>query len=195
MNKSIKVWSLNSSGDTSHCLDVQQALIELWLLAKCRRLFLTEWSSFSWLASGMSGTYPMIVSASSCHIQPFSRPCYYELTHIKQLSCYNYDKMLRNDGCCQSEKFCYTHCLHHQSKYGSHSFYFLFVWPILPLIKWLFKWMAISFLIMFLLNQMKIIWSFKTLIDLYKKIIVVILFSCIVYIDIRCLLWSFIKML
>ncbi len=188
-----KVWSLDSSGDTSKCSNVQDALVELWLLAKCQRLFLTEWSSFSWLASGMSGIHPFIVSASSCHIQPFSRPCYYELTHVKQLSCYNYDQMLRNDGCCQSEKFCHSNCLHHESKYGSHSFFFLLLWPPLPLIKWALKWVTILFFLIFLLNRIKMRWEFVTLLHLYKKLIIVILFLCVVYIDIRCLLWSRLK--
>lgn len=143
----------------------------------------------------MSGTHPVIVSASSCHIQPFSRPCYYELTHVKQLSCYNYDNMLRNDGCCQSENFCESKCLHHEPKYGIHAVYFLFVWSTLSLLKWLFKWVVILFLFIFIFNKIKLRWSLMMLTNLYKKIVVVILFLCILFVNIRCLFWSIRKIL
>lgn len=186
---------MNSSGDPSLCSNVQHGLVELWLLSTCEHLFLTHWSSFSWLSSGMSGTHPIIITANSCHRQPFSRPCYYELTHLKQLSCYNYDRMLRDDGCCQSEGFCELECLHHDAKYGSHSLYFLMVWPAWPLCKWLLKWMILLFFFMFLFGKIKLKWNLSTLMIFYQKLLAVILFLCILFVNIRSLFWSIIKIL
>jgi hypothetical protein len=191
----IKVWSLNISADTRQCSNVQHALVELWLLSKCRHLYMTEWSTFGWLASSMSGTHPMIISKSFCHIQPFARPCYYELTHIKQLSCYNYETMLKDDGCCTSEGLCETTCLHHQSKGGFHSFYFLLVWPTLPLVKWMGKWVTITFILILLINTMIIRMRFVPLMRVYKTMLGMIPLICVVYIDIRCLVWAFMEFL
>ncbi|CAF1265650.1 unnamed protein product, partial [Didymodactylos carnosus] len=87
------------------CSDVQQALVDLWSLSKCQQLILTSWSSFGWMASGLSGKHPMIVANSKkCYQQTHSRPCYYELTHLKQLSCFHSSQMLNNEDeqCCQS---------------------------------------------------------------------------------------------
>lgn len=170
-------------------MNVQQAVIELWLLSTCRQLFLTHWSSFSWLASGMSGTHPIIVTDKSCHVQPFSRPCYYELTHVRQLSCYNYDEMLRNDSCCQSKKFCESECLHHDSKYGSHSLYFLIVWPLWSLFKWFAKWLMIFFIFIFFFNTIKFKWDYSSLISFYRNLLIMILFFFIIFVNIRCLYW------
>ena len=189
------MWSFNTSADTVQCSNVQHALVELWLLSKCRHLLVTEWSSFGWLASSMSGTHPTIVSKSSCHVQPFARPCYYELTHIKQLSCYNYKTMLKDDGCCQSEGLCQTACVHHESKGGSHSFYFLLVWPALSLVKWMIKWMIVFFALILVANMMMIRMRFLALMHLYQTMLGMILLICITYVNIRCLAWSFIKIL
>jgi hypothetical protein len=52
---------------------------------------------------------------------------------------------------------------------------------------------TILFFLIFLLNRIKMRWEFVTLLHLYKKLIIVILFLCVVYIDIRCLLWSRLK--
>lgn len=193
--KQINFHSINSSSNTEQCSNVQQALIELWLLTKCQQLFLTHWSSFSWLASSISQVHPVIIKGNTCHIQPFSRPCYYELTHLKQLSCYNYESMLRNDKCCQSENFCNNDCLHHSSKYGAHRVYFLVIWPMLPLLKWSCKWLIISCVIIFIVNQMICRKNSEILMNFYKKLILVVMFVCIVFIDVRCLFWSKIKTL
>ena len=191
----IKVRSLDTLADTTQCSNVQHAIVELWLLSKCRHILMTEWSSFGWLASSMSGAHPTIVSKSSCHTQPFARPCFYELTHVQQLSCYDHDTMLKEDGCCLSEGLCHTVCLHHESKGGSHSFYFLLVWPSLPLLRWLLKWSTILFILTLALNRMMIKMSRTSLLSFYRTALGFILLACIAYIDIRCLVWSFIKVL
>lgn len=192
----VQVRSLNFSiVDTSKCSSVQQAVIELWLLSKCQHLILTTLSSFGWMISGISGIHPTIVSDLSCHIQPFSRPCYYELTHVKQLSCFNHKTMLANDGCCQSENFCQSNCLHHDPKGGAHFFYFLLVWPTIALVKWLMKWVIILFIFIFLLLKVTRVMNMNALMRLYMKMIAVILLMCIIYVDIRCILWYFIRII
>lgn len=186
----ISLLTLESSGETNKCSDVQEALIELWLLTKCDELFLTHWSSFSWLASGLSGVHPIIVQSNSCHVQPFARPCYYELTHLKQLSCFNSKQMFESDPCCSSEHFCENDCLHHDYRNGSHFFYFLIIWPMFELVKWLFKWIFVIFFILFLLNRIQFHWDIDTLMNIYKKLLLIVVYVSIVFVDIRCLFWS-----
>jgi len=161
-------------------------LIELWLLSKCQQLYLTHWSTFSWLSSGMSGIHPHIVQSDSCHLQPFSRPCYYELTHLRQLSCFHFKQMFSTDQCCLSEGFCGKDCLHHDYKYGAHQFYFLMIWPTFQLIKWFLKWFLLVFVIVFLTTRLKSYWT----IEISKKVLLIIIYLLIVFVNIRCLFWS-----
>ena len=185
----IKVWSLPTLANTKQCSDVQRAVVELWLLSKCRHILMTEWSSFGWLASALSGVHPTVVSASRCYVQPFARPCYYELTHIRQLSCYDYGTMLKEEGCCRYGGFCDGVCLHHDSTSGSHSFYFLLVWPSLPLLKWLMKWTMLLFVLIFVITKTTLKRHRINLIRVYATILKFILIACVVYMNIRCIVW------
>lgn len=191
----INVSMLDLPTDPGLCSNVQHALIELWLLSECREILMTEWSSFGWLAASRKGIHPIIVSKTSCHRQLVSRPCYYELRHLQQLSCYNYESMLKEDGCCRNEGFCGNQCLHHENTYHRHSFYFLLIWPFAALAKWFIQWVLILSIAIVLINRLTVKTPLRSVLHWCKYGALGILVICIVYVDIRCLLWKMIKVI
>jgi hypothetical protein len=112
------------------CDEVKAALIDLMMLARCKALVVSSWSSLGAVAHSISGVKPMIAihktagasEVSSikesegtlrnyCHQIDWSRPCFFEWVHARHLSCFSTD-MFNDEPCCELG-FC-EDCLHHE---------------------------------------------------------------------------------
>lgn len=156
------VWYSNNvrSQLVQSCDEVKNALIDLYLLAKCKRIIGTSFSSFATVAYSMANVNPVIVGyipkggkrpaglpwhhlpRNACYQQNFSHPCYFEYTHIKHLSCFT-PEMFATEACC-SVGLCQG-CLHHS--YQLEPFFYFFHWNLFKILKTLAATSLASFIL------------------------------------------------
>jgi hypothetical protein len=65
----------------------------------------------------------------------------------------------------------------------------------LPLAKWMIKWLMVFCALSFLANRLMVRMDFAALMHFYQTMFGMILLICIIYVNIQCLAWSFIRVL
>lgn len=108
-----QVTILSRSFTRTECSAIEEAVAEAYMLSTCEHLILSEWSSFGYLISGLSGKRPWSLRNGACAQLASSLPCYNEMAHMRNIECLSAGTRDRLDAhpCCMSGHC--QECVHH----------------------------------------------------------------------------------